>query len=171
MKFFTLKKFTIEELDRFTWFVNQCKPQEHIHILLNSEWWDSTVWDAITTIINESPEQFSITVMMAISAAFVLLLDIKSSIDLLNNWFCLAHKGGWKVFVRDWCTVEDEYSAFQRQQLAAAIEDVSYLTEKEKKLFNDWKDVYLNKRRTWEILTYKWRTYSKEDDTYEFISE
>lgn len=169
MKFFTLKKFDKDEFERFIDFVNKQSDSEHIHIFLDSEWWETNIWEAITELINACVEKFSITIITAISAAFILALNVKCPIDILKGWYCMSHKGWWSVFIKDWFSIDNEFAEFQKEQLEAYSEDIDYMTDKERKDFNSWKDVYFNADRTWEILIYKWRKYIEEENIYKHI--
>lgn len=64
----------------------------------------------------------------------------------------MIHKGWWDVYVRDWFNHHWDFPDFQQKELKNFTTDLTWLSVKEKKKFNDGRDVYLNSERMWKVL-------------------
>lgn len=167
MKIFILEGFNKEALKKFSDFINAYDPKTHLHIVLDSNWGETIVWDFFVDIVNSRPDKFSISVMTAYSAAFVFVTKVKCKVTILEWSISMIHKWGWQVYLRDWHEYHGEYAEFQKKQLKKFTTDTNFLNEEELDLFNKWKDVYLDNVRMDQILLKLWKTYNKEHNYYE----
>ena len=166
MKFFTLDKFDKDALDKFSNMINKYSNDEHIHIYLNSEGWETIIGEAMVKTINSYPEKFSLSVLTAASAAFNMILKLNCDIEIMESWYAMLHKGGWSVFIRDWLLMESKFAKFQEQQLRDFKENVDYLNKEELASFLRWEDIYFNKERLEEIFLEVWKVYNEKEDLY-----
>lgn len=166
MKFFTLEKFDNDELKDFSDFINKYPDKEPLHIFLDSEGGETMIGDALISLINSYPEKFSISVLVASSAAFTLLLNVNCEVEVLKNAYCMTHKWWWNVHMRDGNTAHWEFSDFQREQLKEHWEDISYLTLEEKIKHDQWLDIFFNQKRTIEIMCWLNKIYQSDKNIF-----
>ena len=166
MKIYPLENFNKKELGAFCEFINKYDYKEHIHIILNSQWGETWIKDALISLVNMNPNKFSVTSIIACSSAFLFLLGVKCPIKLMEAWYSMAHKGGWDVHMRDWFNTTTEIAKFQKQQLKEFTEDTSYLNKKEQYRFDRGQEVFFWHKRMWDILLNVGKKYDIKTNTY-----
>lgn len=159
MKIFVLERFDSNELKQVADFINKYPDQEHIHFIIDSDWGETPVKDSLVNIINVYPNKFSISVQKAISNWFMLIKEVTCMVKILPSWYAMHHKWAWSTMIRDWNEIHWEFANFQIEQLKNTVEDSTFMTGKELKLFNSGKDVYFDKVRLTQILKDIGRTY------------
>lgn len=151
-KYFTLEDIDNETLDLFSKFLNELKSDDNVIIIVDSQWWDCSIWDIISSMINDISNTCTIRIAKAFSSALQIIHDSNCVVEVFHNSYWMQHKTSVPVKIRCWWMVWDELWKFWIKEQEESNLDISFLKEDELKLYNDCKDVYLNSTRLKEIF-------------------
>lgn len=138
-------------------FLDSVEISEEAQIYVNSSGGSCWMYDAFINRLNEMTEQWykiKMIILFAGSAAFDLVWKYKGKRVVENRTDAVVHIAATDVALWRWTIRENSNTEIERMKWNDKQEQYIYpfLTEEEKTLFLEWRDVYINPDRMREIF-------------------
>lgn len=143
-----MKTYYLEEID-FADIIKRLDDIEEWQIYINSGWWSSRKFDSLLTRLEEKKKDWAKIKLRWIrlwSWAFHLFY-LYSWEKILENWCdACVHMEAITTSVNNWIVRWDVVEKW-RYKDTRRTKAYKFLTEKEKKQFKNWEDIYLDYNR------------------------
>jgi hypothetical protein len=150
---YTITDFTIEAFKEFQDKVNSLWKDESFRIYLDSLGGSVMTKDMYLDVIESIPD-VEIIAMTIFSSAFVLFKNVICKKRILPSSYWMIHMEAWDVRVWEkWIARWDLEKFKLNYQKESELSDISFLTDDEKELYKEGRDVFLSNKRLKEIFS------------------
>lgn len=152
MKTITINKIDDESYTRLMEFLNTDSKKKWV--ILDSQWWSKEYWHLMWwQLENHRKSAVLIVWPWAYSAAFSLFHDYKWEKMMVTWARGMRHKAYQAVNINDdWTTTFLEDRVIVRNSKKTRSVPYKWMTDKEKRQFEKWKDIYFDFERMQEIF-------------------
>lgn len=149
---YTIVWFDHEDFEKFSDKVNLLKDGEKMTIFIDSYGGSVVIMDMYLQVIN-SLSNVEIVGSVLYSAAFTLFDRANCKKTLLPSSYAMVHHEAWETQIWFWWTPRWQFAKFQLEhKIKSKPPEMKWMTKKERKVFDKWMEVYLDRDRLRDIF-------------------
>ena len=152
---YTIREFNNDWIDDFIEKINSLKEWEKVKIYIDSNWWDITARDTYLDIIKDidNIELIAVTIW---SAGFSMFDMANCKKSILKSTTGMVHHEAWSTDIWFWWTPRGSYEKFKLEyKLNKKPPEYKWMTKKEKQIYDNGDNVYLDEARLLKIFNLK----------------